>query len=119
MQYKGLLLMTAFLVVCPLFVAAQSGEEYVDQPSKFKLMLMGDWRAVSYNDAVGRPKTEFVYRDRSEGLLKVSRESLNGSITDLVKQEEQNLTISIPGFERSASETFSGGTLIGMRFSFY
>ena len=119
MKYKGLLFMTAILVVCPLVRAAQSGEEYIDQASKFKLMLLGDWRAVSYNDAVGRPKTEFVYRDRSEGLLKISKESLSGSIADMVRQEEQNLTISLSGFERSASESFGGGALTGMRLSFY
>ena len=119
MKHKGLLFMTAILVVCPLAHAAQQGEEYVDQASKFKLMLLGDWRAVSYNDAVGRPKTEFVYRDRSEGLLKISKESLSGSIADMVRQEEQNLTISLAGFERSASETFGGGALTGMRLSFY
>jgi hypothetical protein len=119
MKFKGLLFLTAVVAVCPIIAAAQSGEEYVDQASKFKLMLMGDWRAVSYNDAVGRQKTEFVYRDRSEGLLKVSKENLNGSLPDLIRDEEQNLTISLSGFERAASESFGGGPLAGMRFSFY
>jgi hypothetical protein len=119
MKFKGLLYLTAIAVVCPLLAVAQTGEEYVDQAGKFKLMLMGDWRAVSYNDAVGRQKTEFVYRDRSEGLLKVSRENLSGSIADLIREQEQNLTITLSGFERAASESFGGGALSGMRFSFY
>lgn len=118
MKFKGLLFLTAFLVVCPL-VAAQTGDEYVDQAAKYKLMLVGDWRVVTYNDAVGRQKTEFVYRDRSEGLLKVSKDNLNGAIADMIRQEEQNLTISLSGFERAASESFTGGGLTGMRFSFY
>jgi hypothetical protein len=119
MKFKGLLFLTAIAAVCPLVWAAQTGEEYVDQTSKFKLMLMGDWRAVSYNDAVGRQKTEFVYRDRSEGLLKISKEGLSGSVADLIREEEQSLTISLSGFERAASESFGGGSLTGMRFSFY
>src|SRR6185369_6204240 len=96
---------------------AQNGQEYADSAGKYKLTLMGDWKAVSYSDAVGRQKTEFVYRDRSEGLLKVSRETLNGSLADLVRQEEENLRIYRAGFERAASETFGGGALSGMRFS--
>lgn len=118
MKFKGLLFLTAFLLASPL-VAAQTGDEYVDQAAKYKLMLMGDWRAVSYNDAVGRHKTEFVYRDRSEGLLKVSKENLTGTLADLIRQEEQNLTISVSGFERAANESFTGGPLTGIRFSFY
>jgi hypothetical protein len=80
---------------------------------------MGDWRGVSYKDAVGREKTEFVYRDRSEGLLKITRESLSGSLADVVRQEEENLKIYRPGFERSASEPFGGGTINGIRLSFF
>ena len=120
MKFIGLLFMTG-LVVCATAAlgVAQSGQEYEDPTGKYKLVLQGDWKAVSYNDAVGRQKTEFVYRDRSEGLLKVSRESLNGSLADMVRQEEENLRIYRAGFERAASETFGGGSLDGMRFSFY
>src|SRR6185503_7980642 len=94
MKVLGLMLMTGFLVCATAAGSlAQSGKEYEDPSGKFKLVLQGDWKAVSYSDAVGRQKTEFVYRDRSEGLLKVSRETLNGSLADLVRQEEENLRI--------------------------
>lgn len=120
MKHKGLLLMTMLLVCAmPVIAAAQSGREYEDPMGKFKLVLYGEWKAVSYNDAVGRQKTEFVYRDRSEGLLKISREALSGSIADMVRREEENLKIYRAGFERAASETFGGGALGGMRMSFY
>ncbi|HKP85044.1 MAG TPA: hypothetical protein VJZ26_03035 [Blastocatellia bacterium] len=120
MKSIGLLFMTVLLVCATSAISvAQSGQEYEDPSGKFKLVLQGDWKAVSYNDAVGRQKTEFVYRDRSEGLLKISRETLNGSLADLVRQEEENLRIYRVGFERAASETFGGGALSGMRFSFY
>ena len=120
MKHKGLLLMTA-LVVCamPFVAAAQSGQEYEDPSGKFRLTLYGDWKAVSYNDAVGRQKTEFIYRDRSEGLLKIATESLSGSVADMVRQEEENLKIYRAGFERASREAFGGGGLNGMRLSFY
>ena len=120
MKYKGLLLMTA-LVVCAIsaIAVAQSGQDYEDPSGKFKLVLYGEWKAISYNDAVGRPKTEFIYRDRSEGLLKIARETLSGTIADMVRQEEESLRNYRPGFERASSEAFGGGGLNGMRLSFY
>jgi len=99
--------------------AAQAGQEFADKEGKFKLTLVGDWKAVSYNDAVGRQKTEFVYRDRSEGLLKISREALTGSIADMIRQEEENLRIYRSGFEGASREPFGGGKLSGIRLSFY
>jgi hypothetical protein len=116
--------LTVVLVCIGLFAvsvlgARQGDTEYKDPDGKFKIMLTGDWRAVTYSDAVGRQKTEFVYRDRSEGLLKISREALNGSLAETVRQEEENLKIYRPGFQRAASEAFGGGALSGSRFSFF
>jgi hypothetical protein len=121
MKQKGLLFLTAILfALSPFTTYAQSGQEFKDPGGKFRITLLGDWRAVSYSDAVGREKTEFVYRDRSEGLLKITRESLGGgSLESKVSQEEESLRLSRPGFERAASEAFGGGALRGVRFSFY
>jgi hypothetical protein len=120
MKYRGLFLLTAILIgVCSVTVPAQSGQDYADPAGKFKLALVGDWKPVTYSDAVGRQKTEFVYRDRSEGLLKISKESLSGSLADMARQEEERLKMYRAGFERSASEAFGGGTLTGIRLSFF
>src|SRR5688572_11050285 len=121
MKHKGLLFLTAILIsVFTLAASAQSEKEFHDPKGKFKLMLAGDWRAVSYSDGVGRQKTEFVYRDRSEGLLKITKESLStSSLGDLVQQEEESLRIYRSGYERAARESFGGGGLTGMRLSFY
>jgi hypothetical protein len=120
MKHKGLLLWTV-VSLAGLFVSAeaQSGQEYTDPAGQYKLTLTGDWRGVSYNDAVGRPKTEFVYRDRSEGLLKITRETLPGALSDFVRQEEENLKIYRSGFEGEASEPFGGGSMNGIRLSFF
>jgi hypothetical protein len=98
---------------------AQNGSEFTDPAGQYKVTLIGDWKAVSYNDAVGRQKTEFVYRDRAEGLLKVTREPLSGSLADAVRQEEENLKIYRSGFEGAATEPFGGGSLKGIRLSFF
>ncbi|HWP42135.1 MAG TPA: hypothetical protein VNO14_02790 [Blastocatellia bacterium] len=121
MKYKGLIFLTAALIIpASLATASQSNREYADPAGKYKLTLFGEWRPISYSDAVGREKTEFIYRDRSEGLLKISRESLSGgSLADLVRQEEEHLKIYKSGFDRSSQEPFGGGSLPGVRLSFY
>jgi hypothetical protein len=120
MKYNGLFFLTAILVgVCAIAGSAQSGQEFTDPAGKYKLLLVGDWKAVTYSDAVGRQKTEFVYRDRSEGLLKITRENLGGTLADMVRREEENLRIYRSGFERSANEAFGGGALSGLRLSFF
>ena len=120
MKSKGLLFMAAFILSAFSVIAdAQDGQAYVDKAGGYKLSLYGDWRAVNYNDAVGRAKTEFVFRDRSEGLMKISSQPLQGALANMVQAEEENQRIYRAGFERAASETFGGGTLNGMRLSFY
>lgn len=120
MKHKGGFLLAAVLLAgSTAAVVAQNGQEFKEPTGLYKLTLIGDWKSVSYNDAVGRPKTEFVYRDRSEGLLKINRETLPGALSDFVRQEEENLKIYRSGFEGSASEQFGGGTLDGIRLSFF
>lgn len=120
MKYTRLSLLTIVLLAgLPSAIGAQNGQEFTDPAGQYRLTLIGDWRAVSYNDAVGRRKTEFVYRDRAEGLLKITRETLSGALADAVRQEEENLKIYRSGFEGAAREPFGGGALGGIRFSFF
>jgi hypothetical protein len=120
MKSTGLWFMAAFIIGASAVAAfAQDGQAYVDKSGGYKLSLYGDWRALNYNDAVGRAKTEFVFRDRAEGLLKISSQPLEGALATMVQAEEENQRVYRAGFERSASEPFGGGTLTGMRLSFY
>jgi len=119
MKLKGLLFMTALLLNTCEIVAAQNGQEFVDQDGKFKLILVSDWRAVSYSDAVGRQKTEFINKDRSEGLLKVTQEKLTGTVGEAAQRDEENFRIYHTGFENASTEAFGGGALNGVRISFY
>jgi hypothetical protein len=119
MKYKSLFLSVAVLLSVVLGAAAQAGREFSDPSGQYRLTLAGDWRAVSYDDAVGRQKTEFVYRDRSEGLLKITREPLAGALADAVRQDEENLKIYRAGFDASSTEQFGGGAMNGIRLSFF
>ncbi|MEK6302749.1 MAG: hypothetical protein AABO41_18720 [Acidobacteriota bacterium] len=119
MKYRGLLLLAVGVLTFGSLATAQSSQEFADKEGKFKLTLSGEWKPVTYSDAVGRQKTEFVYRDRSEGLLKISKETLAGSLADLIRQEEENLKIYRSGFEGASREPFGGGPLSGIRLSFY
>jgi hypothetical protein len=121
MKLKRLILLTSFVVVLSsAYVSAQSDREFLDKDGGFSVSLVGDWRAVTYSDAVGRQKTDFIYRDRSEGLLKVTRESLGARpIDDVVREEEENLRISKAAFEQEGREAFGGGPLHGIRLAFF
>ena len=120
MKYRRVLLVAIVLLAGITITArAQGGQEFTDPAGQYKLTLIGDWRPVTYSDAVGRQKTEFVYRDRSEGLLKITREPLTGTLADSVRQEEENLKIYKPGFEGASKEPFGGGSLSGIRLSFF
>ena len=120
MKYRSMLLTAAIsLTMFASALASRAGQDYTDPAGHYKFALAGEWRAVSYNDAVGRQKTEFVYRDRAEGLLKISRETLSGPIADVVRQEEETLKVYRAGFEGSSVEPFNGGALNGSRFSFF
>jgi hypothetical protein len=110
----------AILAGC-IEVSGQSGTPYEDPANKYKILIVGDWRAVSYNDAVGRPITDFVYRDRSEGLLKITHENLGTkSLNDVVQDEEQSVQMAHANFELGGTEEFAAGPLHGIRlFYFY
>jgi hypothetical protein len=121
MSRKGRLLVACLAIaICPLCVNSQTGKVYEDKTNGFRITLIGDWRAVSYNDAVGRQKSEFVYRDRSEGLLRITRDSMGSrSIGDVEHGEEESARAYRSGFELGAKEAFGGGTLRGMRLAYY
>jgi len=101
-------------------ISAQSGTQYDDPVNKFKILMIGDWRAVSYSDAVGRPKTDFVYRDRSEGLLKITHENLGTrSLPEFLQDEEDAMRMSHAAFEMGGIEDCAAGDLHGSRMSYF
>jgi hypothetical protein len=121
MRLRTLLAAALLFIPIPTGVAlAQSGDVFVDPEGKFKITLQGDWKAITYNDAVGRPKTEFVYRDRRVGLLKISSTSLTGgNLSNMVREDEENQRTYRAGYVAGSNEDFGGGGLPGVRLAFY
>ena len=61
-----------------------------------------------------------MYRDRSEGLLKISKENLGSrSVADMAREEEETLKTYKGGLEITGNEPFGGGPLKGIRLSFF
>jgi hypothetical protein len=119
MNTKLMLMTLALMSACVFAAAGQSDREFVDEAGKYKITLTGDWRPVTYTDAVGRTKTEFVFRERGEGLLKINKESLNRrSTADIVRQELETLKLCQPGVIEGGDEVFAGGMLTGRRLAF-
>lgn len=121
MRLRTLLSLALLFISVPAGAAlAQSGEEYTDPGGRFKITLQGDWKAITYSDAVGRQKTEFVYRDRRVGLLKISSTSLSGgTLGDMVRQDDENQRTYRAGYVPGSNEDFGGGGLPGVRLAFY
>jgi hypothetical protein len=112
-------LLLTFVVPYVLTANVQSDREFVDEAGRYKITLTGEWRPVTYTDSVGRKKTEFVYRERNEGLLRISKESLNGcSLADVSNKELEGLKLCEAGVTVGGDKEFDGGVLKGHRLAF-
>lgn len=97
---------------------AQSEREFVDKLEGFKITLAGDWHPVSYTDAVGRQRTEFVSQDRAEGLMKIVRERLVGrTLTEKIQGDLEDLKLRYACLY-TGQEALSG-LLSGVRVALY
>ncbi len=116
---KLALLVTLAAGFMPIVASSQSEQVFVNEAGGFKISLTEGWQPISYTDAVGHHKTEFVFRDRSEGLLRIGRQSLNGrSLDDFVRGEEEALRCSYT-CEIHSKEPFQGERLSGVRMAIY
>lgn len=116
---KGLLVLLCIVVGTCSFTMAQADRELIDKSNGFKITLVGNWRAVSYTDAVGRQKTELVYENRDQGLLRITRDNLRGSaLQDIVRREMNDFALCNSCFF-TGQETFTGDSLSGIRVALY
>ncbi len=119
MNTKLISLLLALMSIYVFAPEKQTGQEFVDEAGGYKLTLSGDWHPVAYTDAVGRSKTEFVYRERDEGLLRINKESLKRrSVADIIRNELEGLKLCQPGVTVGSDEVFAGEMLVGRRVAF-
>lgn len=101
------------------FTTAQTDREFIDKANGFKITLVGNWRAEPYTDAVGRQKTEFVFENRDQGLLTITRESLRGgSLQNVVRREMDDFSLC-HSCVSAGQEEFAGGFLSGIRVALF
>ena len=118
MNLKILWVMVVLVVGIHADALAQSEREFTDKEEGFKLTLAGDWQPVSYTDAVGRARTEFVSKDRAEGLMKIARERLAGrALTEKVRGDLEDLKLRYACLY-TGQEAISG-LLSGVRVALY
>jgi len=118
MSLKALKILIVIVLGLRADAVAQSEREFVNNVENFKLTLSEGWAPVPYTDAFGRQKTEFVYRDRAEGLLRIVKERLTGlSLDEKVRSDLEDLKLRhaclYTGQEAIA------GTLGGARLALY
>lgn len=116
---RSVLLVLSFAFVIYPATSSQGDREFVDKANGFKISLIGNWRAESYTDAVGRKKTEFIFEKRDHGLLRITRENLAGSsLKDVVRRETDNFTLCYSCVS-TGQEEFAAGALSGIRVAHY
>jgi hypothetical protein len=118
-RVKVLLSLMCILAGTGSFTMAQAKREFIDRANDFKITLVGNWRAEPYTDAVGRRKTEFIYENRDQGLLRITRDNLKGSaLQDIVRREVNNFTLCY-SCVFTGQEAFAVGNLTGIRVALY
>jgi hypothetical protein len=121
-QQQALPVTLVFSLISILLVPGHNGARCARvrrQCERLQITLIGNWRAESYTDAVGRQKTEFVFEKRDQGLLRVTRENLGGSsLKDVVRREVDNFTLCYSCVS-TGQEIFASESLSGIRVSHY
>lgn len=119
MKLKITSLMIWLSIILCVAAVAQSDREFTDKVDNFKITLAGEWQPAFYVDAFGRQKTEFVFKTRAEGVLKITRESLPGrSLANKVSGdlEDLNLGYACVYTSQEAIKGLLGGTRVALYY---
>jgi len=118
-KIKVVLYLILILICTCATTIAQAEREFIDKANGFNITLAANWRAESFTDAVGRQKTEFVYENRDQGLMRITREDLHGgSLQNVVRREIDDFTLCY-SCVFAGQEAFAGGSLSGIRVALY
>ena len=99
---------------------AQSKGAFIDGTNKFTIVLTEGWRAISYTDAVGRQRTEFIRGQRDNGLLRISKINLGGrNLDQVIDRELEDLRLYRGKHMLLGREPFEGEAVSGIRVTFY
>jgi hypothetical protein len=117
---KRTLAMAVMIFMLATVGMAQSKGAFIDGINKFTIILADGWRAISYTDAVGRTRTEFVRGQRDDGLLRISKRDLGGrTLAQIVDRELEDMRFYHGKHMLVSRESFEGEAVSGLRIAFY
>jgi hypothetical protein len=117
---KTICAMAILMFMWATISVAKSKGAFIDGTNKFTIMLAEGWRDISYTDAVGRQRTEFIRGQRDVGLLRISKINFGGrTLAQVVDKELEDLRFYYSKYLLSGREPFEGEALRGMRIAFY
>ena len=117
---KSIFAIATLMFMLATIGVAQSKGTFIDGTNKFTIVLTEGWRAITYTDAVGRQRTEFVLGQRDDGLLRISKINLGGRTLDqVIDRELEDLRLYQGKHMLSSREPFEGETVSGIRIAFY
>jgi hypothetical protein len=121
MKHRGFILASLIILLIPAQLCfARQHREFVDRELGYAITLTGDWEAISYHDAFGRRREDFVLRDGSKVTLKVSKEPLGArTLAEFVRIEVDDLKLSQPDCIWESREPFKGGAMAGFRVALF
>lgn len=119
MNRKTLLLLVVISFSLCVATMAQSELEFTEKTDHYRITLVDNWRPLAYTDSLGRQKTEFVFQQRDQGLLKIGKAGLEGmSLSNLVQNDLEDLKLRV-ACVYIGQEIFRGGQLNGIRVALY
>jgi len=108
------------LVVALAIAAAAAVAPAQEAGDAYTMDLSRGWEQTSFVDGAEIRRVEYVYGDRSQGLLKVKRIRAEGGQTleDVVARDVDGSLKFQPGFVQGRQERFAGGSLTGYLVQF-
>ena len=103
------------IIACALIIALPAaaqpeGQKYTNERLEYRLELPNaKWRALTRPDSAHN-HTEFIYGDRSDGLLRIRKEVVDAgtTATDLSRRDHDQKLRFQPGYVEGKEEKFTG-----------
>ena len=106
---RRLTIIITILIVASLVVFGQS-QTYTNDKVEYTLELpSATWRVTVEPDGAHQ-HTEFVYGDRSDGYLRIRKESLDPGLTvsEFARRDQEQKVRYLPGYINGKEERFAG-----------
>ena len=105
-----ILIACALVFAAPALAQDEGGQKYINERLEYTLELPhAKWRALTRPDSAHN-HTEFIYGDRSDGLLRIRKEVVDAGTTpaDLSRRDHDLKLRFQPGYVEGKEERFTG-----------